>query len=191
MSRSPNRASVRRLGRAARQAISGTERAVREQLLIAHLDSLQALTRPSIGVFVAHDGEPDLMPLVDTLWQRGQVVALPALEHDPLDSAMHFRSWTGDMVLENGRYDIPVPPAATSMVVQPECLLVSLTAFDACGNRMGRGGGFFDRYLASAQCQIVGVGFESQRVAVVPTEPHDVAMPIVVTDLGVRFFSPD
>mgnify|MGYP000300305566 CR=1 FL=1 len=68
-----------------------------------------------------------------------------------------------------------------------DCVLVSLTAFDSLGNRMGRGAGFFDRYLSNTACQIVGVAFECQRIAHVPTQAHDVAMPIMVTDLGVRY----
>jgi len=189
MSGSPDRDAVRRSGRAARHAIVGAERVAREQSLVGHLGSLQALALRTIGVFVAHDGEPDLTPLVQKLWQRGQDIALPALEDDPADHTMHFRKWSSDVELESGRYGIAVPPLAESSVVRPDCVLVSLAAFDAMGNRMGRGGGFFDRYLAGAHCQIVGVGFEPQRVARVPTEKHDVIMPILVTDLGVRFLS--
>ncbi|MFT4990751.1 MAG: 5-formyltetrahydrofolate cyclo-ligase, partial [Acidimicrobiales bacterium] len=52
---------------------------------------MHVLQAPSVGVFLAHDGEPDLMPFVEMLWARGQIVALPVLEDDPSDHTMHFR----------------------------------------------------------------------------------------------------
>jgi 5-formyltetrahydrofolate cyclo-ligase len=188
---SPERAAVRKAGRAARHAVVDADRTFREAALVAHLGSVHALEAASVGVFVAHDGEPDLMPFVEMLWARGQTVALPVLEDDPSDHTMFFRTWKKGDALVSGRYDIPIPPQVPSGVVEssiaPECLLVSLTAFDSVGNRMGRGAGFFDRYLARADCQVVGVGFETQRVEYVPVEDHDVAMPVMVTDLGVRY----
>jgi 5-formyltetrahydrofolate cyclo-ligase len=184
---SQERAVVRKNGRAARRAIVGVDRTFREAALVAHLASVHALKAASVGVFLAHDGEPDLMPLVEILWDRGQTVALPVLEDDPSDHTMNFRTWKKGDVLVSGRYDIPIPPQTTNLSIVPECLLVSLTAFDSDGNRMGRGAGFFDRYLATAGCEIVGVGFETQRIEHVPIEDHDVAMPMMVTDLGVRY----
>ncbi len=188
---SPERVAVRKAGRAARRSVVGADRTFREAALVSHLGSVHALQAPSVGVFIAHDGEPDLMPFVEMLWARGQTVALPVLEDDPNDHTMYFRTWKRGDALVSGRYDIPVPSHPLSQAadssIAPECLLVSLTAFDSVGNRMGRGAGFFDRYLATADCQIVGVGFETQRVAHVPIEDHDVAMPMMVTDLGVRY----
>lgn len=185
------RAAVRKSGRAARRAVVGADRTFREAALVSHLASVRALQAASVGVFIAHDGEPDLMPLVEMLWARGQTVALPVLEDDPNDRTMCFRAWKQGDALVAGRYDIPIPPLAPSHAtdsrIAPDCLLVSLTAFDSLGNRMGRGAGFFDRYLATADCQIVGVAFETQRVEHVPIEDHDVAMPTMVTDLGVRY----
>ena len=183
------RSEVRRRGREARQAIVGEQRAEREAALVAHLKSLRVLDHPSIGVFVAHDGEPDLRPLVDWLWARGHVVALPVVADDSGNRQMCFRTWSPQLDLVEGRYGIAVPPPDSSSTIEPACVLVSLTAFDSLGNRMGRGAGYFDRYLARATCDIVGVAFETQRVDQVPTASHDVAMPVMVTDLGVRLVS--
>jgi 5-formyltetrahydrofolate cyclo-ligase len=185
------REAVRKNGRAARRAIVGADRIFREAALISHLVSMHVLQAPSVGVFLAHDGEPDLMPFVEMLWARGQIVALPVLEDDPSDHTMHFRVWKQGDALVAGRYGIPIPTHAPSRAadsrIAPDCLLVSLTAFDPLGNRMGRGAGFFDRYLATADCEIVGIGFETQRVEHVPIKDHDVSMPMLVTDLGVRY----
>lgn len=186
---SQNRSATRRAGRAARHNLAGAERVEHEAALISHLLSLSLLEGRSVGLFVADDGEPDLTPIAELLWRRGQQVALPVVGDEPADRSMHFRSWSPDVDLVAGRYGIPVPPVAASKPMSPACVLVSLTAFDAMGNRMGRGGGYFDRYLASVDTAVVGVGFERQRMDRVPTESHDVSLPVIVTDLGVRFFT--
>lgn len=185
MSSQTVRKSVRRAGRSARQSLTGDARVVGERRLIGHLQSLAALQQGSVGVFVAHDGEPDLAPLVDWLWSNGVTVALPVLNDDPSDFTMRFVPWHRDDKLQTGRFDIPVPADRDPIV--PDTLLVSLVAFDVDGNRMGRGAGFFDRYLALHETEVVGVGFEAQRIDQVPSEPHDMALPSVVTDLGIRF----
>lgn len=179
------RSEVRRSGRAARTAISGRDRDQAERSLVCHLQSLHVLRAPTVGVFVAHDGEPDLVPLINWLWDNDRAVALPVLADDPTDFSMRFLPWHRGDTLRAGRYDIPVPPARPRVV--PETLLVSFTGFDATGNRIGRGGGFYDRYLATANSAVVGVGFESQRFDQVPVENHDQRLPIVVTDRGVRY----
>ena len=187
---SPDRSAVRKAGRFARQAVVGEERCNRESALIAHLASLHVVTNAtSVGVFIAHDGEPNLQPLIDRLWHHGQTVALPVLADDPADHTMRFVPWHSGEQLVSGRYDIPVPPDPERAPLEPDTLLVSLTAFDSCGGRMGRGGGFFDRYLATRASEVVGVGFETQRAAKVPVEAHDVRLPVMVTDLGVRFMT--
>ena len=84
-----------------------------------------------------------------------------------------------------GRYGIPVPPVADA--IEPATLLVSFTGFDSTGNRIGRGAGFFDRYLATSTADVIGVGFEVQRFEAVPVASHDIALGVIVTDLGVRF----
>jgi len=182
---STDRHRVRSAGRRARQSIVGDQRRTAEQSLVQHLRSLQASHAASVGVFIAHDGEPNLMAFIDWVWGRGCTVALPVLDDDPEDFTMRFVPWIRGEALTSGRYGISVPAPVDAIV--PETLLVSLTGFDSAGNRMGRGAGFFDRYLEETPCNVVGVGFENQRFASIPTEPHDQPLPIIATDLGVRF----
>lgn len=181
---------MRTEGRRARRALQGDIRVRAEAMLVGHLRSLHSVGAASVGVFFAHDGEPDLMPLVEHLWDQGQVVALPVVREDGVDErrgdySMRFVRWCRGDTLVPGRFGIPVPPS--DQPIDPETLLVSFTGFDCQGNRMGRGAGFFDRYLATSQAQVVGVGFEAQRFDAIPIEPHDVPVPVVVTELGVRF----
>ena len=97
---------------------------------------------------------------------------------------MRYVPWFEGEPLHEGRYGIPVP--GSSLAIEPATVLVSMTGFDTAGNRMGWGGGFFDRYLAATTAEIVGVALEVQRFDEIPIEDHDVSLPVIVTDLGVR-----
>lgn len=182
------RSKVRRRGRFARQSVTGSARVSATHALIGHLQQLHSINHAaSVGLFVADDGEPDLTALVRWLWDCGVQVSLPVLRDDPSDHSMRFMPWHVADTLTPARYGIPIPPSRQE--VEPEVLLVSFVGFDARGNRMGRGGGFFDRYLAQTAAVVVGVGFEVQRFSSIPVEAHDEKLPTIVTDLGIRFLS--
>jgi 5-formyltetrahydrofolate cyclo-ligase len=79
-------------------------------------------------------------------------------------------------------------------VVDPEILLMPLSAFDASGNRIGYGAGHYDRAIArlhdkGMQPRLIGVAFDCQEVEAVPAEAHDVPLDAVVTESGYRTFS--
>lgn len=69
----------------------------------------------------------------------------------------------------------------------PDVVLVPGLAFTADGERLGQGGGWYDRFLTDVRsdCVAIGVGFHEQILAGLPTEPHDVRLDGVVTDAGV------
>lgn len=195
---SERRSAVRSAGYAARRGLVGVDRNRAESGIAAHLGSLQlggasgsggcsggATTGLSIGVFVADDGEPDLSSTFAALRVAGHQLALPVLNDAATDFSMRFWPWFELDELVPGRYGIPVPPRRDP--VEPAVLFVPLVGFDSEANRMGRGAGFYDRYLATSAAYTVGVAFEVQHFEDVETQPHDVALDAIVTDLGVRF----
>lgn len=71
-------------------------------------------------------------------------------------------------------------------IVSAEALdmaIVPLVAFDRAGERLGYGGGCYDRYLPmlSPACQIIGIAFDEQRVDHVPTDAHDLPLPHIIS----------
>jgi 5,10-methenyltetrahydrofolate synthetase len=68
--------------------------------------------------------------------------------------------------------------------VQPDIVIAPLVGFDAANYRLGYGGGFFDRTLATLprRAFVIGVGYAASRVATIYPQPHDIAMDAIVTD---------
>lgn len=182
------RAALRAEGRAARRAIEGTARTAAEAKLAGHLASLALAPGACAGVYVSDDGEPSLESLVTMLRKRGHRVALPVPGANVDDATMEFRPWLEGDELVAGRFGIPHPPNRAAVV--PSLLFVPLVRFDAAGNRMGRGAGFYDRWLHEHEAIAIGTAFEVQRAIGLEPQPHDVAMHAVVTELGIRFVQP-
>ena len=81
-------------------------------------------------------------------------------------------------------------PVAESPLVEVElvdAVIIPGVAFDACGRRLGYGGGYYDRLLPSlgAGCTRIGFAFAEQILAEIPAEPHDAVVDLVVTQNGV------
>ena len=96
-----------------------------------------------------------------------------------------FRTWLPDTLLMPDRYGIPAPAAGDFLI--PQVLLMPVNGFDAAGYRLGYGGGYFDRTLASLcpRPLAVGVGFELSRLESIGPEPHDQRLDAVVTEAGI------
>ena len=84
--------------------------------------------------------------------------------------------------LELGSFHIEEPTGDDVVDVDDiELMIIPAVAFDRKGNRLGRGKGFYDRLLSSSRATKIGVGYEFQLFDSIPSEPHDVAMDMVIT----------
>lgn len=129
-------------------------------------------------------GEMSLMPAMEELHARGQRLCLPVVE--TLASPLIFRQWQPGQPLMTGRYGIAIPDASSS-TAQPRVILTPLLAFDRSGNRLGYGGGYYDRTIRALRqqdkrLQIIGVAYAFQEVEQLLPQAHDERMDSVVTD---------
>lgn len=138
----------------------------------------------SIGTEVA-TGE-----LIDALQRRGVLVLLPVLEPD---SSLSWRAHLSGSELVAGRYGLlePAAGAARHDLATADVLIVPAVAFDTAGNRLGRGGGSYDRSLQDLPASVVTVGLalDSDVVDRVPVDPHDRPVRMIVTP--TRVITPD
>ena len=84
-------------------------------------------------------------------------------------------------------------PGEEAGVLDPSIMLIQLAAFDARGHRLGYGAGYYDRAIARLQenghsPRLIGVAFDCQEVPEVPDEWHDVIVPEIITEGGLRRF---
>ena len=123
--------------------------------------------------------EPDIRQLINTLVNEGKTVLLPKVTGD---ETMTIHRYTSPDDMAEGAFHIMEPTtAAFTDLVQIDTVLVPGVAFDAAGHRLGRGRGYYDRFLATCpQVRKVGICFPFQRVAEVPVEEHDIVMDEVI-----------
>ncbi|MCI0429675.1 MAG: 5-formyltetrahydrofolate cyclo-ligase [Rhodospirillales bacterium] len=144
------------------------------------------LRRACIGFYWPFKGEIDLRHLVRDFLAIGAEAALPVVveKRQPLE----FWAWRPRMKLERGIWDIPVPAAPNA--VRPTALLVPLLGFDAAGYRLGYGGGYYDRTLATMKPTplTIGVGYEFGRLETMHPQPHDIPLDAIVTGAGCTRF---
>jgi len=138
---------------------------------------------PVLAAFMALPNEPDLAAFLKERLRRGLPVLLPRIVGDPKNGVMELRlvrSWQDDFTL--GPLGIHQPGEhcrvhASTRDEKPaavDVMLVPGLAFDRAGNRMGKGAGHYDRFLAKGVVGwSVGIGFLCQRVDAVPIEAHD------------------
>ena len=97
---------------------------------------------------------------------------------------MDFFLWTTKSPLSINKYGIPEP--ISNKVVYPSILLVPLVAFDRHLNRVGYGGGFYDRYIKklkkTKKIITIGLAFSFQKVKLVPTNKSDIKLDFIITN---------
>ena len=143
-----------------------------------------------IMMYLSLEQELDTSEAIVCALELGRKVVVPKVcWQEKLMTAVELKSleeaFTIDaMGLRNPANSKTMPLEQIDMVVTPGL------GFDAGGNRLGRGGGYYDKFFANSELKAVkcGIGFAEQVVDSVPTTARDVAMDILVTDEQVRYF---
>ena len=173
---------------AARVALNASQMLRLRVVIDAHLErAFPLISKGSIAFCWPYRNEYDARHFVHRVRARGARTLLPAVigSKQPLI----FRYWKPGDVLAKGVYDIPYPPNGEAIV--PDVALVPMNGFDAGGYRLGYGGGFFDRTLASLRADgltrplTIGVTYELARMETIHPQPYDIPMDYVVTERGV------
>lgn len=134
-------------------------------------------------------GEYDARRLAQKLRECGTVTALPVVvaARQPLS----FREWHPGVPLASGPLGIPYPVGSDPVV--PTAVLVPMIGWDASGYRLGYGGGFFDRTLASLTKKpvVIGVGYELGKMKTIRPQSWDIPMDWIVTERGTYRRDPE
>ncbi len=156
--------------------------------LLGYLSSYPPST---IGAYLAFDHELDITAGMQQLQQYGHRLAIPVIESNPT-ATMKFYCWHPEAKLLSNRFGIaepdltnnPKPLAADEFDV----LLMPLVGFDNIGNRLGMGGGYYDRWLMSVDLtkpERIGIAYNWQQQSSIPFDKMDQPLSKVITDQGV------
>ncbi len=147
-----------------------------------------------IACYMAVGGEVDCGLFMEEATARGRTIYLPVLH----GQSLLFAPWRPGSVLANNRFGIPEPvsdPRAWLRGSRLDVVLTPLVAFDMSGQRLGMGGGYYDRSFAFTRQRtawrhphLIGVAHEFQRVDSLPKRSWDIELHAVVTETGVRVF---
>ena len=158
------------------------------QLLFEQAEFKKAET---VMVFLSLAGEIDTSPIVLRCWQERKRVLAPKVSWNQRRMMpVEIRSLTEDLMvtgmgIREPISGIPFPISLLDMVIVPGL------GFDEKGNRLGRGRGFYDRFLAHAEFKGIacGLAFEQQALEEIPVGPLDRHVDMLVTDKKVRRFN--
>lgn len=131
--------------------------------------------------------EADPAPLLRELAERGHTLALPCVLEN---QRLVFRQWQFGDPLREGAWKIEEPLKQAPQVT-PDVVLLPVVAFDPQGQRLGYGGGYYDRLLADPvyeRARRVGYAYEFQKVERLPSEAHDATLDYVVTEAALYRF---
>lgn len=176
----------------ARQRLDGSERDAADAAIAeAVVDAVRALGVGKLAAFIAHLGEPDLMPAIERLAADGVTVCLPVVE----GRRMHFRRWQAAQPMTHNRFGIPEPVHGDRLAAATlDLVLVPSVGFAPDGARLGMGAGFYDRAFGYRvdrphdPPRLLGVAYSVQEVAALPVDDWDVPLDGVITEQGLRWF---
>lgn len=183
--------ALRRALRARRGQTSRAERRAASAALTQRLSNLPAFQRAGcIAAYWPADGEINPLPALRWAYAAGKACYLPVL-CPQRDGHLHFAPWWPGAPLRRNRFGIVEPIAPRRHWLAPRMLdlvLLPLVAFDGAGNRLGMGGGYYDRSFAFRRRAavrrpgLIGVGFDWQRVDRLPRRAWDVPLDAVLTE---------
>jgi 5-formyltetrahydrofolate cyclo-ligase len=137
-----------------------------------------------IGGYYPYNYEVDSLKILKILEEKNYRISLPKIDKK---NKMNFYNWSFKDPLSINKYGIPEP--ISKKIIYPDLLLVPLVAFDSRLNRLGYGGGYYDRYLAKTlnykKIITIGMGYSFQKIENLPTNKYDMKLDHVITETKI------
>ena len=142
---------------------------------------IKKLNSKNIGGYYPSNYEIDDLELLDLLKKKNFKVSLPIIKKN---NQMNFYNWSRNDPLKINKFGIPEPLA--SKIIYPDILLVPLVAYDSYLNRLGYGGGYYDRYIEKIEkikkVTKIGLAFSFQKISSIPINQYDKRLDFIVTE---------
>ena len=149
--------------------------------LILNILKRKKVSGKIIGGYYPYNHEVDILQILKKFEKKKFIITLPKIKKN---SQMNFHQWSTNDPLAINKFGIPEP--ISKMVKHPDILLVPLVAFDKNFNRIGYGGGFYDRYINKIRKQkkvlTIGFAYSFQKVNRIPIDNYDIGLDFIITN---------
>ena len=155
-----------------RRMMSAEERTAQSALILSQLEKMTVFQEAkTVLLYYPKNNEVDVLPLFKR-YKRDKVLLLPGTHR----RGMTANPYEGNDKMHRGKVGIP-EPTTPPYEGEIDLIIVPAVAFDKQGNRLGRGGGYYDRFLKKqSHATFIGVGYDFQLVDEVPVRQHDQKM---------------
>ena len=155
-----------------RRMLSAEERTAQSELILSQLEKMTVFREAkTVLLYYPKNNEVDVLPLFKR-YKRDKVLLLPVTHRN----GMTANPYEGNDKMHRGKVGIP-EPTTPPFEGNIDVIIVPAVAFDKEGNRVGRGGGYYDRFLKKqTHATFIGVGYDFQLVDEVPVRKHDQKM---------------
>ncbi|WP_435088610.1 5-formyltetrahydrofolate cyclo-ligase [Candidatus Pelagibacter bacterium nBUS_29] len=135
----------------------------------------------NIGGYYPSNYEIDDLEILELLEKKKFNISLPIIKKD---NQMNFFKWSNNEPLKINKFGIPEP--VSTKIFYPDILLIPLVAFDSNLNRLGYGGGFYDRYIQKIEkikkIIKIGLAFSFQKTSSLPIDEYDKRLDFIITE---------
>ena len=135
----------------------------------------------NIGGYFPSNFEIDDLKILEMMEKKNFNVSLPVIKEN---NQMNFLQWSRNDPLKINKFGIPEP--VSSKIFYPDILLVPLVAYDSSLNRLGYGGGYYDRYIEKIEkvkkVVKIGLAFSFQKISSIPINQYDKRLDFIITE---------
>ncbi len=184
-----SRSKLRKEITQARNNLSSLEQTLAAQSSLTHIKSLhQFQNAKHIAIYLTANGELDTEAIIEHCWQVGKKIYLPVL-HPFSKGHLLFLNYDRHTPMVKNKFNILEPQLDKTQIIpisQLDLIFTPLVAFDSQGQRLGMGGGYYDRCLAKwhktgSGAMPIGLAHDCQQVTTIPSASWDIPLPIIIT----------
>jgi len=184
---SEEKARVRDILRARKEAMSPAERLEKSKLIARHL-MLLISSGETVMVFTSKEKEVNTKPLIEALFKEKNPVVVPIIQKE--DVSLRLSYLRDFSALVPSTFGVP-EPIGSEIPAKPQdvdVIILPMLGFDRTGGRIGYGAGYYDRFLSKNPGLVkIGIAFGCQEMETLPLDENDIKMDLIVTEDGIAY----
>ena len=184
-----NKEILRKIMKERREGITNKEE--RNELIRKYVrESEEYKNNQIIAIYLSKENEVDTWQLVEECLKDGKTVCIPRVYKE--GRKMVFYEVKDLLSLEKNEYGVYEPEGSILTVIfstTPKLNIIPVLGFDSVGNRLGYGGGYYDRYLEHTDDYKLGIAYQEQETEFIETNDTDVGLDSIITEEGETKFT--